>query len=327
MEDGKIIIYKTPGGNTVLDVTLENDTIWLTQKQIAELFGIQRPAVTKHLSNIFKTKELEEDSVCSILEHTAEDKKVYKTRYYSLDAILSIGYRVNSKNATQFRIWANQVLKEYLTQGFSINEKRLREKSIQFDALKQTVRLLNNVIGSQQLTSDEANGLLKVLTDYTYALDILDKYDHRTLSIEAIHKRPSFVATYEEAMKAILGLKEKFGGSTLFGNEKDESFKSSIATIYQSFGGNELYPSIEEKAANLLYFIVKNHSFSDGNKRIAAFLFVWFLEKNELLYRNDGAKRIADNALVALTLMIAESKPDEKEIMTQVVVNLINGYN
>lgn len=327
MEDGKIIIYKTPDGDTVLDVTLENDTIWLTQKQIAELFGIQRPAVTKHLSNIFKTKELEEDSVCSILEHTAEDKKIYKTRYYTLDAILSIGYRVNSKNATQFRIWANQVLKEYLTKGYSINEKRLREKSIQFDALKQTVRLLNNVIGSQQLTSDEANGLLKVLTDYTYALDILDKYDHRTLSIEAIHKKPSFVATYEEAMKAIQGLKEKFGGSTLFGNEKDESFKSSIATIYQSFGGNELYPSIEEKAANMLYFIVKNHSFSDGNKRIAAFLFVWFLEKNELLYRNDGAKRIADNALVALTLMIAESKPDEKEIMIQVVVNLINGNN
>lgn len=327
MEEAKIIIYKTPGGNSVLDVTLENDTIWLTQKQIAELFDIQRPAITKHLSNIFKTKELEEESVCSILEHTARDGKVYKTRYYNLDAILSIGYRVNSKNATQFRIWANQVLKEYLSQGYSINEKRLREKSIQFDALKQTVHLLNNVLGAKQLTSDEANGLLKVLSDYTYALDILDKYDHRKLTIEATHIKPSFIATYQEAINAIQGLKEKFGGSSLFGNEKDESFKSSIATIYQSFGGNELYPSVEEKAANLLYFIVKNHSFSDGNKRIAAFLFVWFLEKNELLYKNDGNKRIADNALVALTLMIAESKPDEKEIMTQVVVNLINGNN
>lgn len=327
MENGKIIFYKTPGGEIVLDVTLDNDTIWLTQKQIAELFDTQRPAITKHLSNIFKTKELYEGLVCSILEHTANDGKVYKTKYYNLDAILSIGYRVNSKNATQFRIWANQVLKEYLTKGYLINEKRLREKSIQFDALKQTVRLLSNVLESKPLTSDEANGLLKILTDYTYALDVLDKYDHRTLSIEAIHPKPTYVATYNEAMKAILRLKEKFGGSSLFGNEKDESFKSSIATIYQSFDRKELYPSVEEKAANLIYFIVKNHSFSDGNKRIAAFLFVWFLEKNGLLYRNDGTKRIADNALVALTLMIAESKPDEKDIMTQVVVNLINGYN
>lgn len=187
--------------------------------------------------------------------------------------------------------------------------------------------MLGNVLESKSLTSDEANGLLKVLTDYTYALDVLDRYDHRTLTIEATSRQPSFVATYDEAMRAIQGLKDKFGGSSLFGNEKDESFKSSIATIYQSFGGVDLYPSVEEKAAHFLYFVVKNHSFSDGNKRIAAFLFVWFLERNRLLYRKDGSKRIADNALVALTLMIAESRPDEKDVMTQVVVNLINGYN
>lgn len=175
--------------------------------------------------------------------------------------------------------------------------------------------------------SDEADGLHKVITDYTYALDILDQYDHRTLTIDGVHKTAAFVATYDSAMHAIKGLRDKFGGSSLFGNEKDDSFKGSIANIYQSFGGNELYPSIEEKAAHLLYFVVKNHSFSDGNKRIAAFLFVWFLEKNGILYRRDGAKRIADNALVAMTLMIAESKPDEKDIIAQVVVNLINENN
>jgi prophage maintenance system killer protein len=245
-----------------------------------------------------------------------------------LDAILSVGYRINSKNATQFRIWANKVLKEYLVKGYALNEKRLNEQSQQFEALKQTVRLMGNILdAAPQLSGDEASGLLKVITDYTYALDVLDRYDHRSLTIEATHKEKVFTITYEEAIKAIHGLKDKFGGSNLFGNEKDESFRSSLATIYQSFEGLDLYPSVEEKAAHLLYFVVKNHSFSDGNKRIAAFLFVWFLEKNGLLYREDGTKRIADNALVALTLMIAESKPDEKDIITQVVVNLINGYN
>lgn len=241
--------------------------------------------------------------------------------------IISIGYRVNSKRGTQFRIWANKVLKDYLIKGYALNEKRLTEITEQFDALKQTVRLLSNVLELKLLSSDEVSGLAKVLTDYTYALDVLDKYDHRTLTVDATHKKSSLVITYDEAKKAINGLKDRFGGSGLFGNEKDESFKSSIATIYQSFGGIDLYPSIEEKAANLLYFVVKNHSFSDGNKRIAAFPFVWFLEKNEILYRDDGSKRIADNALVALTLMIAESKPDEKNIIVEVVVNLINGHN
>ncbi|HYE53254.1 MAG TPA: Fic family protein, partial [Chitinophagaceae bacterium] len=194
-------------------------------------------------------------------------------------------------------------------------------------SLKQAVKLLGNVLDASPLSTDEATGLLKVITDYNYALEVLDRYDHRTLSIDATHKKEFFVATYDAAIKAIKTLKDKFGGSSLFANEKDESFRSSMAVIYQSFDGKDLYPSVEEKAAHLLYFIVKNHSFSDGNKRIAAFLFIWFLEKNRILYRNDGTKRIADNALIALTLMIAESKPDEKDIMTQVVVNLINGNN
>ncbi|RXK83788.1 RhuM family protein [Filimonas effusa] len=329
MENGNIAIYQSPDGQTI-DVVLENDTIWLTQAQIIELFGSSKANISEHIKNIFIFNELEKNLTVRKIRTVRQEGKrkvVREIEHYNLDMIISIGYRVNSKRGTQFRIWANKILKDYLIEGYALNEKRLKEKTQQLDALKQTVRLLSNMLESNPLSSDEASGLIKVLADYTYALDVLDKYDHRTLTIEATHKKPSFVATYEEAMKAIRSLKEKFGGSSLFGNEKDESFKSSIATIYQSFGGVDLYPSVEEKAANLLYFVVKNHSFSDGNKRIAAFLFVWFLEKNGLLYRNDGTKRLADNALVALTLMIAESKPDEKDIMAQVVINLINGYN
>jgi prophage maintenance system killer protein len=330
MENNQIIIYQTPDGETSIDVTLDQDTVWLDQEKIANLFQTDRTSITKHIKNIYKASELSEEATCAkIAQVQTEGKRRIsrKISHYNLDMIISIGYRVNSVRGTQFRIWANNILKEYLVQGYVLNEKRLQEQSQQFEALKQTVRLMGNVISAQELSSDEAIGLLKVITDYTYALDVLDKYDHRTLTIEATHAQQSFIFTYEDAIKAISGLRDKFGGSRLFGNEKDESFRGSIAAIYQSFGGQELYPSIEEKAAHLLYFVVKNHSFSDGNKRIAAFLFVWFLEKNHILYREDGAKRIADNALVALTLMIAESKPDEKDIIAQVVVNLINDYN
>lgn len=330
MENSQIIIYQTPDGETSVDVTIEQDTVWLSQNQMAELFQSSKQNISLHVNNIFKEGELEKNAtVKESLTVQNEGKRPVKRKVeqYSLDVIISVGYRVKSKRGTQFRIWANKVLKDYLVKGYALNEKRLNDQHQQFEALKQTVRLMGNVLDKQELSGDEATGLLKVITDYTYALDVLDKYDHRTLTIEATHKQQAFIATYAAAMKAIHGLRDKFGGSSLFGNEKDESFKSSIATIYQSFGGNDLYPSIEEKAAHLLYFVVKNHSFSDGNKRIAAFLFVWFLEKNNILYREDRSKRIADNALVALTLMIAESKPDEKDIITQVVVNLINGYN
>lgn len=330
MENEKILIYQTSDGRIDIAVTINQDTLWLNQYQLAELFQTDRTSVIKHIRNIYKSGELDEGATCAKIAQVQNEGGRKITRnitQYNLDVIISVGYRVNSKQGTQFRIWANKVLKDYLTQGYALNENLLKEKTQQLDALKQTVRLLNTVAESRPLTSDEAGGLLRVLTDYAYALDVLDKYDHQALTIEATHKKSSFIATYEEAMKAIKGLRNKFGGSSLFGNEKDESFKSSIATIYQSFDEADLYPSIEEKAANLLYFIVKNHSFSDGNKRIAAFLFVWFLDKNGILYREDGFKRIADNALVALTLMIAESKPYEKEIITQVVVNLINGNN
>ena len=324
MTNDQIIIYQTQDGQTSIDVKVEADTVWLRQNQIAELFKRDRTVITKHLNNVFKEGELDEKSNVQKMHIANSDRP---TAYYSLDVIISVGYRVKSAQGTQFRIWANKILKAYLIKGYALNEQKLKEQNEQFSSLKQTVQLLGNVMKNKELTSDEATGLLKVVTDYSYALDILDQYDHQALTIEGTTDQQLFVATYDAAMQAIKDLKYKFGGSSLFGNEKDESFQGSIGTIYQSFGGVEFYPTIEEKAAHLLYFVVKNHSFSDGNKRIAAYLFVWFLEKNAILYKDDGTKRIADNALVALTLMIAESKPDEKDMMVKVVVNLINPKN
>ncbi len=325
-EDQKIVIYQTEDEQIQIDVRLENETVWLTQKQIAELFGTKRPAITKHLKNIYLSEELDEASTCSILEHMGnEGKQTYNTRYYNLDAILSVGYRVNSKNATRFRQWANRILKQYLVKGYAINERIRKE---QIGELRQLVQVVGRTITNQELpNTTESQDLLNVVVDYTYALDTLDNYDYERLAIDKTTKQEKFHATYENAMEAINGLREKFGGSTLFGNEKDESFKSSIGQIYQTFGGEELYPSVEEKAAMLLYLVTKNHSFSDGNKRIAATLFLWFLNNNGILYREDGSKRLADNTLVALTLMIAESKTEEKDVMVKVVVNLINQKN
>ena len=324
--NNQIVIYQTEDGQTQVDVRLENETVWLTQKQIAELFGTKRPAITKHLKNIYASEELDENSTCSILEHMGNDgKQTYSTKYYNLDVILSVGYRVNSKNATRFRQWANKVLKQYLIKGYAVNERMRKE---QIGELRQLVGMLGRTIQNQPLLSnDETNALFEVVTDYTYALDTLDNYDYERLTINKTTKEEPFHATYENAMEAINGLREKFGGSVLFGNEKDDSFKSSIGQIYQTFGGEELYPSVEEKAAMLLYLVTKNHSFSDGNKRIAATLFLWFLNNNHILYYPDGSKRIADSTLVALTLMIAESRTEEKDVMVKVVVNLINKNN
>ena len=322
----KIIIYQSEDGKTQLDVKLEHETVWLTQKQIAELFGTKRPAITKHLKNIYASEELTEESTCSILEHMGNDgRQSYNTKYYNLDAILSVGYRVNSKNATRFRQWANSILKQYLVKGYAINENIRKH---QIAELRQLIQVLGRAIQQQPAkTTDESNALFDVVVDYTYALDTLDNYDYQRLNITKTTKEEPFHATYENAMHEIDMLRQKFGGSVLFGNEKDESFKSSIGQIYQTFDGTELYPSVEEKAAMLLYLVTKNHSFSDGNKRIAATLFLWFMNNNAILYRPDGTKRIADNTLVALTLMIAESKTEEKDIMVKVVVNLINQAN
>jgi prophage maintenance system killer protein len=258
------------------------------------------------------------------LELTATDGKVYRTNFYNLDAILSIGYRVNSKNATRFRIWANKVLKDHIIKGYSINDKLKLE---QYNDLKQTIKLLSNVVKNKELTADEQQGLLQMITDYTYALDTLDRYDYQSLAINETTDEGKFRATYETAMSAIDVLRKKFGSGDLFGNEKDQSFDSSINTIYQTFGGVELYPSVEEKAAMLLYLVTKNHSFSDGNKRIAAFLFLWFLDRNGVLYKPDGSRLIENNTLVALTLMIAESRTEEKDMILKVLVNLINKNN
>ncbi len=322
----KIIIYQSEDGKTQLDVKLEKETVWLTQKQIAELFGTKRPAISKHLKNIYTSEELTEESTCSILEHMGNDgRQSYNTKYYNLDAILSVGYRVNSKNATRFRQWANSVLKQYLVKGYAINENIRKH---QIAELRQLIQVLGRTIQQQPTkTTDESNALFDVVVDYTYALDTLDNYDYQRLHIAKTTKKEPFHATYENAMHEIDMLRQKFGGSVLFGNEKDDSFRSSIGQIYQTFDGTELYPSVEEKAAMLLYLVTKNHSFSDGNKRIAATLFLWFMNNNAILYRPDGTKRIADNTLVALTLMIAESKTEEKDIMVKVVVNLINQAN
>lgn len=324
---GEIVIYQTKDGKTSIDVKLENETVWLNQAQMAELFQTDRTSIVKHVNNIYKSEELEKDSTCAkIAQVQMEGNRTIKRHiiYYNLDMIISVGYRVNSMRGTQFRIWANKILKDYLIKGYAINQQ---VKAAQLEDLKSTVRILSNVIEHKQLTLDEANGLLRVITDYTYGLDTLDKYDYQQLEVDSTTPTEEFRATYEEAMEAIHLLQEKFGSSDLFGNEKDQSFKSSINTIYQTFGGEELYPSIEEKAAMLFYLVVKNHSFSDGNKRIAAFLFLWFLEKNGILYKSDGSKLIGNNTLVALTLMIAESRTEEKDVMVKVVINLINKNN
>ena len=323
MKQDQIVIYQTEDGQTQIDVRLENETVWLTQAQMAELFQKDQSVIARHINNAFKEGELEEEGNMHFLHNT--QYKYRPTKIYSLDRIISVGYRVKSKRGTAFRIWARKVLKEYLVKGYAVNQRIHRE---QIGELRQLVGVLGRTIQKQPLIStDETNALFDVVTDYTYALDTLDNYDYERLTIEETTKEEPFHATYENAMEAIKGLREKFGSSSLFGNEKDDSFKSSIGQIYQTFGAEELYPSVEEKAAMLLYLVTKNHSFSDGNKRIAATLFLWFLNNNGILYREDGSKRLTDSTLVALTLMIAESKTEEKDVMVKVVVNLINQRN
>ncbi len=327
MENNQIEIYRSADGNIELNVKLENDTVWLTQSQMAELFGVDRTSVVRHIKNIYATQELDEISTCAKnaqVRLEGNRRIIRNLPFYNLDMVISVGYRVNSKNATSFRKWATGILRQYLIKGYAINQKRLDH----YDDLKSVVNLMSRAITLQhKVTTGEYEGLFSVISDYVYALDTLDRYDYQSLGISQTTREEPFRATYENAMEAINALKEKFGGSQWFANEKDDSFKSSIGQIYQTFGGEDLYPSVEEKAAMLLYLVVKNHSFSDGNKRIAAMLFLWFMEKNGILYGEDGHKRIADNTLVALTLMIAESRTEEKDVMVKVVVNLINKDN
>ena len=322
----KIVIYRTEDGQTSVNVRMDGDTVWLSQAQMAELFQKDRTVIGRHINNIYKEHELERETTCANFAHMGKDAdQTYQTALYNLDVIISVGYRVKSQRGTQFRIWANRVLKDYLIKGYAVN-KALTEQ--RYSELKQLVAVLGRTVKAQEaLTSEDALNLVAVVTDYTYALDTLDRYDYQQLSLDQTTNEEKFHATYEGAMNVIRELKEKFGGSRWFANEKDDSFKSSIGQIYQTFDGQDLYPSVEEKAAMLLYLVTKNHSFTDGNKRIAATLFLWFMAGNGILYNLDGTKRIADNTLVALTLMIAESRTEEKDMMVKVVVNLINKNN
>ena len=331
---GEIVIYRTKGGKTALEVNLREDTVWLSQVQMSELFAKDRRTISEHINNVFKEKELSKNRTIRKFRIVRQEGARTVERdvdFYNLDVIISVGYRVKSQRGTQFRIWATRVLKDHILKGYSINEKRLREQNARLLELQKTVGLLQRVMEGRELARDEATGLLQVITDYSYALSLLDQYDHQQLKIRRTTKKIPFALTYEAARRAIdkLGEQSRKKGQSvaLFGREKDQSFQGSLGAIYQTFGGKDLYPSIEEKAAHLLYFVIKNHSFIDGNKRIGAFLFLWFLDAGGILYADDGRKRIGDNALVALTLMIAESRSGDKDIIIKIIVNLINRDN
>lgn len=325
---GEILIYQTEDGQTVLDVKLENDTVWLTQSQLCDLFERDKSVISRHIRNIFDEGELRREStvakMATVVHRGFRGDVSEKMEYYNLDVIISLGYRVKSRRATSFRIWASSVLKDYLIKGYAIRQQLMEDRYLE---LKQLVQVMGRTVQLDENLDDQVRSVLDVVVDYTYGLDTLDRYDYQALTVERTTNEEKFHATFDLAMGAIAALKNKFGGSDLFGLPKDSSFASSIGQIYQTWEGKDLYPSVEEKAAMLLYLVVKNHSFVDGNKRIAATLFLWFLENNGLLYHSDGTKRIGDNALVALTLLIAESKTDEMDMMVKVVVNLINRNN
>ncbi len=326
----QIIIYQTESGETQIDVRLEQETVWLSQAQMSELFNKDLRTINEHIQNVYKEGELEKTSTIRksrIVRQEGTRRVARNIENYNLDVIISVGYRVKSQRGTQFRIWANNVLKQYFVQGYALNERKLQVEQEKLDDLKRAIALSSRLLHNQALTSQESQSILAVLEKYSHALTVLDDYDHQRLQVIGTRTPVQPKIEYGEAMEQIFLWrdKEKLGG--LFGNEKDNSFNSALETIYQTFDGQELYPSIEEKAANLLYFIVKNHAFSDGNKRIAAAMFAWFLERNAHLYNELGEKRIADNALVAFTLLIAESKPDEREMIVKVIINLINGNN
>ena len=320
---GEIVLYTTKDGRAAVDVRLEQETIWLPQKEIAVLFDTERSVITKHFRNIFASGELDKESNVQKMHIAGSDKPV---AFYNLDAILSVGYRVNSRRGTEFRIWATSVLRDHLLQGYTLNEKRLRAKVERLAELQAAIDLMGRLVAEKSLSGVETDGLLRVIADYSLALRLLDQYDHQHLRLHGTTEAGLFVLTCEAARAAIARMAEKTTGD-LFGREIEKGLESAFGAVFQAFDGRDLYPSIEEKAAHLLYFVVKNHAFVDGNKRIGAFLFIWFLDSNGLLYRKDGTKRLADNALVALTLLIAESKPAEKDVLCKVVVNLINRQN
>ena len=309
----EIILFENQG--VKLEVNLKDETVWLTQKQMAELFDKDRRTITRHIQNIYKDRELEENAVCSFFEHTAGDGKKYNVQYYNLDMIISIGYRVNSKRGILFRKWATNILKEYMLKGYAINQKRL-------EYLEKTIKLIDIANRmDNRLENNDAKEILKVIGDYSKALDILDDYDHKTLK-KIDGKIDERKIEYDKCIEVINKLRFN-EESTLFAVERDKGLESIIGNIYQSFGGQDIYKSIEEKAANFLYLIVKNHVFTDGNKRIAATLFIYFLNFYDILYK-EGKQTIDNNTLAALTLLIAESNPKEKEVIIDLVMNFLN---
>ena len=322
-----IIIYQSEDGKAHIDVKMQDETIWLTQKSMAELFGVKTPAISKHLKNIFAEGELKEDMVVSILETTtkhgaiAGKTQTKNTKFYNLDAIISVGYRINSSRATQFRIWATSVLKEYLVKGYAINEDRLKQEQFRVKTLQDTIQLLSRSLANQVENLDDGQRIAKIMSNYAKGLDLLDNFDHKTLDTKGKTSKDAVIIDEKEYFTVIDKMKSEFA-SDVFAVPKDESFSSSVNQIYQTFDGKELYPTLEEKAAMLLYLITKNHSFSDGNKRIAASCFLYFLEKNEML---DKLTMFDNGTLFALTLLIAESNPNEMETIKNVVVSVLNG--
>ena len=305
MKKNEIVLFETADNEVSLQVQMQDETVWLTQAQMVELFGRDVSVISRHINNVFKEGELDKKSNLHFLQIANADRPV---TIYSLDVIISVGYRVKSQRGVEFRRWANSVLKDYILRGYAVNDKRIN----QLGKIVQIMKRAENQLDAHQV--------LSVVESYSTALDILDDYDHQTLA-KPRGNRATYVLTYDEC-RSVIDKMTFVSDSNLFGNEKDDSFKGSIGAIYQSFDGKDLYPSLEEKAANLLYFVTKNHSFSDGNKRIAATMFLYFLDKNGALFV-EGSKRIADFTLVALTIMIAESKPEEKEMMVNVIMNCL----
>lgn len=325
---GEVIIYNTKDGQAKIHVLLEDNTVWISQRQMAELFNQTKQNISLHINNAFKEEELTKEAVVKASLTTASDGKKYKTSLYNLDVIISVGYRVKSKRGTQFRIWATQTLKDHLVKGYTINEKRLQEQQEKFKELHQTVEFLKTTLGTKNISGNEAQGLLEIISTYTRSFILLNQFDSDALTDKTSDKALTHEINYEEAIAAIENLKKELvtkGEATdLFGRQREKAFSGILKTVVQTFGGEYLYPSIEEQAAHLLYFVIKNHPFADGNKRIGAFLFVWFLHLNKHLLRKSGEAKINDNALVALALLIAQSDPVTKELMIKLVINLIN---
>jgi prophage maintenance system killer protein len=318
---GEIAVYQAADGSVRVEARLERETVWLSKQQMAELFGRDRSVISKHIRNAFDEGELVPQATCANFAQVRQEGARTVSReveHYNLDLIISVGYRVKSQRGTQFRIWATNVLRDHLVKGYTANAARLRD-------LNQAVRLVADTARRRELSGDEAQALLAVVGEYNRALELLDDYDHQRVAKPQASAKATYLLRHDEALRIVERLRGRFGGAVLFGVEKDQGLASALGAVAQTFGGEDLYPSLEEKAAQLLYLLVKNHAFVDGNKRIAAALFLWFLERNRALRHADGSPRISDGALVALTLMIAESRPQEKDVLVRIVTHLLVG--